>query len=161
VLAPPKTLDRRRRLRPTAPLLLAELNAANRIDWSTAAIDGSHIDAKMGAGTGPSPVNRGKPGSQQHLIADGNSTPLQILITCANIPDVSQAVDLLSGILVLLRGATDRLNVPRLVPAKRPAPFCRACSRACSARVRDRASRAPYRLCQRRAGRPATSFEPV
>ena len=29
-------------------LLLAELNAAGRIDWSRAAMDGSHIDAKRG-----------------------------------------------------------------------------------------------------------------
>src|SRR3954452_14243734 len=29
-------------------LLLAKLNAANRIDWSRAAMDGSHIDAKKG-----------------------------------------------------------------------------------------------------------------
>ena len=29
-------------------LLLAELNAAGRIDWSRAAMDGSHIDAKKG-----------------------------------------------------------------------------------------------------------------
>ncbi|WP_239141916.1 hypothetical protein [Actinoplanes campanulatus] len=30
-------------------ILLAKLNAANRIDWSRAAMDGSHIDAKKGA----------------------------------------------------------------------------------------------------------------
>ena len=29
-------------------LLLAELNTAARIDWSRAAVDGSHIDAKKG-----------------------------------------------------------------------------------------------------------------
>jgi transposase len=29
-------------------ILLAKLNAANRIDWSRAAMDGSHIDAKKG-----------------------------------------------------------------------------------------------------------------
>jgi transposase len=30
-------------------ILLEKLNAANRIDWSRAAMDGSHIDAKKGA----------------------------------------------------------------------------------------------------------------
>ena len=30
-------------------ILLAKLNTANRIDWSRAAMDGSHIDAKKGA----------------------------------------------------------------------------------------------------------------
>ncbi len=49
-------------------ILLAKLNAANQFDWSRAAMDGSHIDAIGGAGTGPSPVNRGKPGSEHHLI---------------------------------------------------------------------------------------------
>jgi transposase len=36
-------------------LLLAKLNAANRIDWSRAAVDGSHIDAKKGV---PAQVRR-------------------------------------------------------------------------------------------------------
>lgn len=30
-------------------IVLAKLNAANRIDWTRAAMDGSHIDAKKGA----------------------------------------------------------------------------------------------------------------
>ena len=44
-------------------ILLEKLNAANRIDWSRAAMDGSHIDAKKGAlepaphlSTAPSPA---------------------------------------------------------------------------------------------------------
>jgi transposase len=36
-------------------ILLDRLNAANRIDWSRAAIDGSHIDAKKGV---PAQVRR-------------------------------------------------------------------------------------------------------
>lgn len=36
-------------------ILLARLNAANRIDWTRAAMDGSHIDAKKGA---PAPGRR-------------------------------------------------------------------------------------------------------
>jgi transposase len=36
-------------------ILLAKLNAANRIDWTRAAMDGSHIDAKKGA---PAPARR-------------------------------------------------------------------------------------------------------
>jgi hypothetical protein len=68
------------------------------LDWSRAAIDGSHIDAKKGgAGTGPSPVNRGKPGSEHHLICDGNGTPIYVLTSGANVPDISRAIDLLDG----------------------------------------------------------------
>ncbi|MBG0566624.1 IS5 family transposase [Actinoplanes aureus] len=77
-------------------ILLAKLNAANRIDWSRAAMDASHIDAKKGgAGTAPSPVNRGKPGSKHHLICDGNGTPVYVLTSGANVPDIKRALDLL------------------------------------------------------------------
>ncbi|MEV4281996.1 hypothetical protein [Actinoplanes xinjiangensis] len=34
---------------PVHRILLAKLNAANRIDWSGAAMDGNHIDAKKGS----------------------------------------------------------------------------------------------------------------
>ncbi|MCA2218027.1 hypothetical protein [Jidongwangia harbinensis] len=36
-------------------IMLDRLNAANRIDWSRAAMDGSHIDAKKGV---PAPGHR-------------------------------------------------------------------------------------------------------
>jgi transposase len=68
-------------------ILLDRLNTANRIDWSRAAMDSNHIDAKEeGLGTGPSPVNRSKPGSKHHLIRDGNGTPISVLTSGANIP---------------------------------------------------------------------------
>jgi len=42
-------------------LLLAKLNEADRIDWSRAAIDSSHVRAfGGGAKTGPSPVDRSR-----------------------------------------------------------------------------------------------------
>jgi hypothetical protein len=72
-------------------LLLAKLNAANRIDWTRAAMDGITSTPKGGAGTGPSPVNRGKPGSKHHLICDGNGTPIYVLTSGANVPDISRA----------------------------------------------------------------------
>ncbi|MGA5301791.1 transposase [Nucisporomicrobium flavum] len=59
-------------------------------------MDGSHIDAtEGGAGKGLSPVNRGKPGSKHHLICDGNGTPMHVLTSSANVPDISRALDLL------------------------------------------------------------------
>ena len=78
-------------------ILLARLNAANRIDWSRAAVDAVTSTRKRGAGTGPSPVNRGKPGSRHHLICDGNGTPIYVLTSGANVPDISRALDLLDG----------------------------------------------------------------
>jgi transposase len=64
-------------------ILLAKLNSANRIDWSRAAMDASHIDAKKGCRHRPSPVNRGKPGSKHHLICDGHGTPIYVLTSGA------------------------------------------------------------------------------
>ncbi|MEU7247911.1 transposase [Streptomyces sp. NPDC045251] len=55
-------------------LLLPELNAAGDLDWSRACGDGSHIRAKEGAATGPSPVARRKTGSEHHSICDGEGT---------------------------------------------------------------------------------------
>jgi transposase len=52
---------------------------------------------KGGAGTGPSPVNRAKPGSKHHLICDGNGTAIYVLTSGANVPDISRAIDLLDG----------------------------------------------------------------
>jgi hypothetical protein len=60
-------------------LLFARLHVAGRIGWSRAAIGGSHIDAKGGACTGPSPVNRSRPGSKHHLLCDGDGTPIYVL----------------------------------------------------------------------------------
>ncbi|MFJ4364392.1 hypothetical protein ACIP4S_09540 [Streptomyces chartreusis] len=45
-------------------LLLAELHAADALDWTRACVDACHIRAKKGGeATGPSPVDRGKTGS--------------------------------------------------------------------------------------------------
>src|SRR5215467_1172415 len=51
--------------------LLAELNAADRIDWSRAAVDSRSLRA-LGGGekTGPSPVDRRKKGSKHHVLVD-------------------------------------------------------------------------------------------
>ena len=45
-----------------------------------------------GAGTGPSPVNRGKPGNKHHLICDGDAPPIYVVTGGANVPDLSRAL---------------------------------------------------------------------
>ncbi|MEU2335938.1 IS5 family transposase [Streptomyces sp. NPDC013172] len=80
-------------------ILLAELNAAGRLDWSRACVDGfSHPREKGGADTGPSPVDRRKTGSKHHLICDGRGTPLKVITTAANVNDVTQTLALVDGI---------------------------------------------------------------
>ncbi|MCX5103007.1 IS5 family transposase (plasmid) [Streptomyces sp. NBC_00053] len=80
-------------------VLLARLNAAGKLDWSRACVDGSHIRAKKGGSdTGPSPVDRRKTGSKHHLICDGRGTPLKVITTAANVNDVTQTLALVDGI---------------------------------------------------------------
>jgi len=58
-------------------VLLDELRGADKIDWSRALIDSSFVRAAYGGGeTGPSPVDRAKPGTKHHLITDANGIPL-------------------------------------------------------------------------------------
>lgn len=52
-------------------MLLDELQDAEQLDWSRATVDSSHVRAKGGAKTGPSPVDRRRAGSKHHVICDG------------------------------------------------------------------------------------------
>jgi len=71
-------------------LLLAELHEADKIDWSRAAVDSAHVRA-LGGGTstGPSPVDRGRPGSKHHAVVERHGIPLATTTTAANTPDVT------------------------------------------------------------------------
>jgi transposase len=72
-------------------VLLAELEGADRIDWSRAVIDSSHVRARGGGEkTGPSPVDRRKKGSKHFVVTDGQGTPLAATVTAANSPDVKE-----------------------------------------------------------------------
>ncbi|MEV0594977.1 IS5 family transposase [Nonomuraea cavernae] len=80
-------------------LLLAELHAADRLDWSKAVIDSSHVRAlKGGPKTGPSPVDRGKTGSKHHVITEGNGTPLAVSLSGGNRNDILQLLPLIEAI---------------------------------------------------------------
>lgn len=76
-------------------VLLSELHAASKIDWSRAVIDSSYVRA-LGGGedTGPSPVDRGKLGSKHHILVDAHGIPLAEEVTAANVPDVKQLIPL-------------------------------------------------------------------
>jgi len=77
-------------------LLLAELNAADKIDWQRALIDASFAEAPEGGeDTGPNPTDRGKSGSKHHLMTDAHGIPLAATVTAANVPDVTQVFHVL------------------------------------------------------------------
>ena len=79
--------------------LLAELNAADRIDWSRAAIDSSSVRA-VGGGekTGPNPTDRRKPGSKHHVVTDAHGVPLQVELSGANEHDLRHLMSLVTHI---------------------------------------------------------------
>lgn len=68
---------------------------------------------KRGLHTGPSPVDRGRPGSKHHLITDGHGTPLAVILTGGNRNDVTQLLPLIDAIPAI-RG---RRGHPRRKPA--------------------------------------------
>ncbi|MEU9029028.1 IS5 family transposase [Streptomyces sp. NPDC048383] len=80
-------------------VLLVKLRSANALDFSRAAVDGSHIRAlKGGAKTGRSPVDRGRTGSKHHLITDATGIPPAATLTGGNRNDVTQLIPLLQAV---------------------------------------------------------------
>jgi transposase len=57
-----------------------------------------HPGEKGGSETGPSPVDRGRPGSKQHLLVDATGIPLSFSVTGGNRNDVTQLIPLLDAV---------------------------------------------------------------
>jgi len=53
---------------------------------------------KGGSQTGPSPVDRGRPGSKYHLLVDGSGLPLAFSLTGGNRNDVTQLIPLVDSV---------------------------------------------------------------
>ncbi|MER5325483.1 IS5 family transposase [Streptosporangium roseum] len=65
-----------------------ELGARGEPDWSRCAIDSVSVRAVKGGDlTGPSPVDRGKPGAKIHLITERTGLPIAVAISAANTHD--------------------------------------------------------------------------
>jgi transposase len=78
-------------------LLLAELNNAGEIDWERALIDASFVKAPEGGeDTGPNPTDRSKSGSKHHVLTDAQGIPLNVIVTAANVPDVTQVFQVIT-----------------------------------------------------------------
>jgi transposase len=80
-------------------ILLAELQAADKIDWSRAAVDGTMARA-LGGGdnTGPNPTDRRKPGTKHHIATDAQGIPLATTATGANVPEVKELPNVIDRI---------------------------------------------------------------
>jgi transposase len=80
-------------------VLLNELQEADRIDWSRAAVDSTHARA-LGGGekTGPNPTDRRKLGTKHHIVTDANGVPLAVTITGSNVHDVKEMLHVVDAI---------------------------------------------------------------
>jgi transposase len=80
-------------------VLLDELQAADQIDWSRAAVDSTHARA-LGGGekTGKNPTDRSKPGTKHHVLTDANGIPLATTITGSNVPDVKEVLNIVDAV---------------------------------------------------------------
>ena len=68
--------------------------------------------AQRGDHVGPSPVDRGRPGSKHHLICDAGGLPLAVTLTGGNRNDITQLIPLVDAVPPI-RG---RLGRPRRRP---------------------------------------------
>ncbi|MDO0924070.1 IS5 family transposase [Streptomyces sp. TG1A-8] len=68
--------------------VLHRLDDAGLIDVTRVVLDSAHVRAGKGGGhTGPSPVDRGKPGSKRYILSDANGLPLLVGVSAANVHD--------------------------------------------------------------------------
>ncbi|MGW1784588.1 IS5 family transposase [Streptomyces sp. NPDC002143] len=98
-------------------LLLEKLRSKNQLDWARAVIDSPRQGCPAGPKSGPSPVDRARPGSKHHLIVDGQGIPLAVSLTRGNRNDVTQLLPLLDKIPAI----AGRVGRPRRRPDALPA----------------------------------------
>ncbi|MGW4772391.1 IS5 family transposase [Nocardia sp. NPDC004278] len=95
--------------------VLDELGSQGLVDWSRAVIDAASVRAKKGGDlAGPSPVDRGKPGSKLHILSDCVGIPLSVGVSAANTND-AEALRPLVRAIPLVRA---RRGPRRCRPAK-------------------------------------------
>jgi transposase len=98
-------------------VLLGRPRGADKIDWSRAPIDSGLVRAAYGGeGTGPSPVDRAKPGSKHHIITDAHCIPPASSVTAANVNDVTEMAPLFNK----LPEVAGKVGHPRRKPDSLP-----------------------------------------
>ncbi|MFC9431027.1 IS5 family transposase [Streptomyces sp. NPDC056987] len=69
------------------------------LDLSRVVLDSAHVRAKKGGElTGPSPVDRGKPGSRMHILSDAAGLPLVVGLSAANTHDSQGLKPMVAGL---------------------------------------------------------------
>jgi transposase len=108
--------------------LLDRLGRAGLIGWSRCFLDAASLPAKAGgAATGPSPTDRGKPGTKRHLVVDRQGVPLAILLTAANVHDSTVLEEVLDRVPPVRqpRGRPGKLHADKAYDFRRCRHACR------------------------------------
>jgi putative transposase len=80
-------------------VLLAYYDQEVGIAWQWQALDGAITKAPLGGeATGPSPVDRAKSGTKRSVLTDRRGAPLAVVVTSANTPDKTVALETVDGI---------------------------------------------------------------
>src|SRR5215471_2574973 len=80
-------------------VLLAYYDQEVGIDWKWQALDGAITKAPLGGeATGPSPVDRAKAGTKRSVLTDRRGAPLAVVVTGANTPDKTVALETVDSI---------------------------------------------------------------
>ncbi|WP_282797578.1 IS5 family transposase [Streptomyces sp. CC224B] len=79
-------------------VLLKKLRTAKQLHWSRAVIDSLQQGGPPGPKSGPSPVDRARPGSKHHVLTDGQGIPLAVSLTGGSRNDVTQLLPLLDKV---------------------------------------------------------------
>jgi hypothetical protein len=98
--------------------ILHRLDDVGLLDLSRAVLDSAHVRAKRGELTGPSPVDRGKPGSRMHVLSDANGLPPLAGLSAANTHDSLARKP-------MLLGAPNETRPPPRPTLQARAPICR------------------------------------
>lgn len=75
---------------------LLEFDDLKGLEWEWLSADGVMTKAPLGGeATGKNPTDRGKSGTKRHTLTEGQGIPIALLVSGANIPDVSRLEPLL------------------------------------------------------------------
>lgn len=79
------------------------------INWEWQAMDGAMTKAPLGGeNTGPNPTDRARKGTKRHILSDGNSVPLSVVVTGANRNDFKETKNVLKNIVTKRPAVTAR-----------------------------------------------------
>ena len=94
---------------------LLQLHIEDKLDWQYQSIDGCQTKAPLGGEVvGANPTDRGKGGVKRHLLTEAGGLPVGLVVTGANIHDVTQVEAVLETMPFL----------PPLPDEEHPQHFC-------------------------------------